>query len=468
MIPKIFTIPKTLKNMKNFKPNFKPKESELTFNKPLPNAQDAEISSLGGCLLDNHLFDSVAENLKAEDFYSRRHQAIFKAMQSLWQQKGVIDPITVINEVKKQGDDIGSVKEVADLTFGLPHFSDLTDWIKIVKDKSVVRQIIKLCSYLIEISLSEEMTAEEILNYGEAQLYQIRDSNFSQKNNHVAYPTLIENSIKEMQRRAKITDFMPGLKTGFKDLDLMARGLQKDYIILAGRTSMGKSSMASDLVTGMCLEQPELVIPYFSLEMTKEEIVNRQIAQLALVDISRMIDGNLTKTEWEKVAEAATKLSLLNIIVDDTPSITPSYVRARIRRLKKEFGRVDGIVIDHGGLMSPDVDTGKLRENTNQISKELFSMKKEFDMFVLRLQQLNRKPDERKGNEPQLSDLKESGNLEEDADSVWFLHREEYYHKTDSNAGKANLLIKKARNGWTGTVPLTWFGFCTHFSNAAN
>jgi replicative DNA helicase len=447
---------------------FRPIEIDRNqFNKPLPASIDSEKAVCGGVILDNDLMAQAVELLSLDDFYSPLHRRVFKAMLTLFKASQTIDPILIGEEMKKDGsiDSIGGVSTIANLTFGLPHFTDITNYCRIIKDKSIVRQTVKLCNLLTDQALAEESTAEELLNYGESEFYQIRDKNFTSKQSNDSYTDLLKASLTEMQRRAQSDKKIFGIQTGLTDLDRMTGGIQKEYIILAGRPSMGKSACGFDIARQACLINRDLVIPIFSLEMGKEQVVNRHIAQTALVDATRMKDGGLVRSEWGKVAQAVTELSDLNMPIDDTAKVTPNYIRARCRRWKKEFGRLDGIIIDYGGLITPDVDRGSTYENVNAISKELVAIKKEFNMFVLRLEQLNRDCEKRPDRRPRASDLRDSGNLEQDADSVWLLYREEYYHKTDANAGKAELIIGKTREGHVGTVPLAFLNFCTHFAN---
>ncbi len=440
---------------------------EQFLEKPLPSSPESERVILGAILLDNALISQAIEQLKPEDFYSPNYRRIFKAMIALFEKSERIDPILIGEELKKDGtsvDSMGGVATITNLTFGLPHFSDIADYAKVVKDKSVTRNLIKVCNQITSEALAEEDDAEVILDHAEQLIFALADERTRQGFAHVK-PVAEEVLAKVQEYAKRETHALTGLATGFRDLDQMTSGLQKtDLIIVAARPSMGKTALCLTLAQNAAIQE-KAVVAIFSLEMSKEQLVMRMLSSEARVDAHRFRTGYLTRDEWGRLATAIGTLSEANIFIDDTAGISVLEMRAKTRRLMAEQKKLDLIVVDYLQLMSGGGRIESRQQEVSKISRELKGLAKELNVPVVALSQLSRAPEARNPPRPLMSDLRESGSIEQDADVVSFIYREEYYKPTDENAGIAELLISKQRNGPTGTVKLAFLKEFTRFEN---
>ncbi len=440
---------------------------EQFLEKPLPSSPESERVILGAILLDNALISQAIEQLKSEDFYSPNYRRIFKAMIALFEKSERIDPILIGEELKKDGtsvDSMGGVATITNLTFGLPHFSDIADYAKVVKDKSVTRNLIKVCNQITSEALAEEDDAEVILDHAEQLIFALADERTRQGFAHVK-PVAEEVLAKVQEYAKRETHALTGLATGFRDLDQMTSGLQKtDLIIVAARPSMGKTALCLTLAQNAAIQE-KAVVAIFSLEMSKEQLVMRMLSSEARVDAHRFRTGYLTRDEWGRLATAIGTLSEANIFIDDTAGISVLEMRAKTRRLMAEQKKLDLIVVDYLQLMSGGGRIESRQQEVSKISRELKGLAKELNVPVVALSQLSRAPEARNPPRPLMSDLRESGSIEQDADVVSFIYREEYYKPTDENAGIAELLISKQRNGPTGTVKLAFLKEFTRFEN---
>lgn len=448
---------------KKMNPEF---QREQYLEKPLPSSTESERVILGAILLDNQLIAQAIETLTADDFYSPLHRRIFKAMTALFEKSERIDPILISEELKKDGsiESIGGVAAITNLTYGLPHFSNIFDYTKVVKDKSITRNLIKVCNQITSEALAEEQDASEILDNAERMIFALADERTRQGFSHVR--PVAETVLAKVQEFAKReTHALTGLATGFRDLDEKTSGLQKnDLIILAARPSMGKTALALTLGQNAALLE-NAVVAIFSLEMSKEQLVMRMLSSEAKVDAHRFRTGYLNRDEWGRLAEAIGTLSEANIFIDDTPGISVLEMRAKARRLVAEQKRLDLIVVDYLQLMSGSKRAESRQQEVSQISRELKGLAKELNVPIVALSQLSRAPEARNPPRPMMSDLRESGSIEQDADVVAFIYREDYYKPTEENAGLAELLIAKQRNGPTGTVKLAFLKEFTRFEN---
>ncbi|MGI8848703.1 MAG: replicative DNA helicase [Pyrinomonadaceae bacterium] len=439
---------------------------EQFLEKPLPSSPDSERVILGAILLDNQLISQAIEYLSKDDFYSPLHRRIFNAMMSLFERSERIDPILIGEELKKDGsiDSIGGIAAITNLTYGLPHFSDILDYARIVKSKATVRNLIKVCNQITSEALAEEEEAEIILDHAEQMIFALADERTRQGFAHVK--PIAETVLAKVQEYARReTHALTGLATGFRELDQMTSGLQKtDLIIVAARPSMGKTALCLTLAQNAAILE-KAVVAVFSLEMSKEQLVMRMLSSEARVDAHRFRTGYLTRDEWGRLAQSIGTLSEAKIFIDDTPGISVMEMRAKTRRLVAEQKKLDLVVVDYMQLMSGSRRTESRQQEVSQISRELKGLAKELDVPVVALSQLSRAPEARNPPKPLMSDLRESGSIEQDADVVAFIYREEYYKQSDENAGIAEILISKQRNGPTGSIKLAFLKEFTRFEN---
>jgi len=441
---------------------------EQYLEKPLPSSEESERVILGAILLDNSVIAQAVEHLKAEDFYSPLNRRVFAAMISLFEKQKQIDPILIGEELKKEGslESIGGITTITNLTFGLPHFSNVEEYIKVVRDKSVVRNLIRTCNSITGEALAEEDDAEVILDHAEQAIFALAEARTRQSFSRIA-PVADRILARVKEHAAGQSSGITGLSTGFTELDDMTSGFQRtDLIIVAGRPSMGKTALCLTVAQNAALKS-NAVVAVFSLEMSKEQLVTRMLSSEAHINAHRFRTGHLMSNEWEKLAGAIATLSDAKIFIDDTPGISALEIRAKSRRLAAEQKALDLIVVDYLQLMG----SGGGRRNDNrqqevsQISRELKALAKELDVPVLALSQLSRAPEARNPPKPLMSDLRESGSIEQDADVVAFIYREDYYKETEENKGLAELIVSKQRNGPTGTVKLAFLREFTRFEN---
>ena len=439
---------------------------EQFLEKPLPSSPDSERVILGAILLDNELITQAIEQISADDFYSPNNRRIFRAMIALFEKGDRIDPILIGEELKKEGaiDSIGGVATITNLTYGLPHFSNILDYTKVVKGKAMSRNLIKVCNQITSEALAEEEDAADILDNAERMIFALADEKTRQGFSHIQ--PIAETVLAKVQEFAKRESHaLTGLSTGFRDLDEKTSGLQPtDLIIVAARPSMGKTALCLTLAQNAAILE-KAVVAVFSLEMSKEQLVMRMLSSEARVDAHRFRTGYLTRDEWGRLAEAIGTLSNAKIFIDDTAGISVLEMRAKTRRLFAEQKKLDLIVVDYLQLMSGGKRSESRQQEVSLISRELKGLAKEMNVPVVALSQLSRAPEARNPPRPMMSDLRESGSIEQDADVVAFIYREDYYKPSEENAGVAELLIAKQRNGPTGTVKLAFLREFTRFEN---
>jgi replicative DNA helicase len=436
---------------------------------------DAERSILGAILLDNQTFYQ-ADNLRSEEFSLDSHRRIFARIIDMMSASRPVDIITLSEELRTQQqlEAIGGVAYLASLTDGVPPRANIQHYIRIVKDKALLRGLINLSNKSITRALEQSEPVDAILNDAEQGLISlsqdVRDTGFS----------TIEQIVTEhniIQRITNQTAGITGLATHFADLDEMTSGLQKgDLIIIAARPSMGKTSFVMNVAENAGVKDGN-VVAVFSLEMSRESLLMRMLCSHAKVDSHHLRNGFLSRDELNKLSNAVGTLMEAPIYIDDTPGIAVMNMRAKLRRLKQEKGRLDLIIVDYLQLMSsgPAGSTrrfGNRTEEVSAISRDLKLLAKEMHAPLIALSQLSRAPESRTGDhKPQLSDLRESGSIEQDADVVGFIFRPEVYEKDESKKmeleGEAELIISKQRNGPTGTVKLAFIKKCTRFESRA-
>ncbi len=446
---------------------------EQSLERALPNSAEAERAILGGVVLDNGLISQAIELLRPEDFYVPSHRRIFMAMIALFERGAEINPILIGEELKKENalESVGGISFITNLTYGLPHSTNIAHYAKVVRGKSMLRQLIKASNKITQEALEQEDEPEIILDHAEQAIFQLADERIRQGFVHVkpVAEQLLEK-IQEMEGRAAV---LTGLTTGFADLDKMTSGLQRqDLIIVAARPSMGKTSFALMLAENAAIHAGA-VVGIFSLEMSKEALVMRLLCSQGNIDAQRFRNGFLSRPEWAQIAKSLGILADSKIFLDDTASISVLEMRAKSRRLAAEQKKLDLIIVDYLQLMSGSAKRFESRQQeVSQISRELKALAKEMNVPVVALSQLSRAPESRSDHRPQLADLRESGALEQDADVVAFIYREEQYktpeernNLPEDQRNVAELIVAKQRNGPTGTVDLRFTPSSMRFDN---
>jgi replicative DNA helicase len=438
----------------------------------LPANVEAERSILGAILLDNLSYNQAAEHLKPEDFLLDSHRRIYSRMVDLAESSRAIDLITLAEELDRHGESeaIGGVAYIAGLLDGVPDRPSIEHYIKIVRDKALLRGLIHTATAAIARASEQSEFAEDILNDTEAQIFQLSEKRIGR--GFMRVQEIVKESFGStdalLQRGRRIT----GLETHYADLDEKTSGFQKsDLIIIAARPSMGKTSFAMNIAENVAIEDQKTVA-VFSLEMSKEALLQRMLCSVARVDAHKFRTGSLWQDDMRKIVQALENLTQAPIFIDDTPGITVSEMRAKSRRLLQSHGSLDLIVVDYLQLMSGG---SKRYENRTQevsaISRGLKALAKELAVPVVALSQLSRAPESRGAGDhrPQLADLRESGSIEQDADVVAFIFREELYKPDDPELdGVAELIIRKQRNGPTGTVKMAFLKSSTRFESLAD
>ncbi len=440
---------------------------EQYLEKPLPSSEESERVILGAVLLDHQVIAQAVEHLKPEDFYSPFNRRVFAAMIALFEKQSPIDPILVGEEMKKEGslEAFGGVPAITNLTYGLPHFSDVGEYITVVHDKSVMRQLIRTCNAITSHALAEDDEANVVLDRAEQEIFNLAEARTHESFARIA-PVAERVLARIQERKEGGSHGLTGLSTGFTRFDELTSGLQRtDLIIVAGRPAMGKTALCLTIAQNAALKS-DAIVAIFSLEMSKEQLVTRMLSSEAHINAVRFRTGHLFGNEGEKLDDAVAKLSAARIFIDDSPAISALEIRAKTRRLAAEQKGLDLIVIDYLQLMG---SSGRRNENrqqeVSQISRELKALAKEMDVPVLALSQLSRAPEARNPPKPLMSDLRESGSIEQDADVVAFIYREDYYKPSEENQGLADLIIAKQRNGPIGDVRLAFLKEFTRFEN---
>jgi replicative DNA helicase len=447
---------------------------EQSLERSLPNSAEAERAILGGIILDNGLISQAIELLRPEDFYVPSHRRIFLAMTALFERGAEINPILIGEELKKDNalESVGGISFITNLTYGLPHSTNIAHYAKVVRGKSMLRQLIRAANKITQEALEQEDEPELILDHAEHAIFELADERLRQGFVHVkpVAQELLEK-IQEMEGRSSV---LTGLTTGFADLDTLTSGLQRqDLIIVAARPSMGKTSFALMLAENAAIHVPGAVVGMFSLEMSKEALVMRMLCSQANIDAQRFRNGFLSRAEWTQIGKALNTLSDTRIFLDDSAGITVLEMRAKARRLATEQKRLDLIVVDYLQLMSGSAKRFESRQQeVSQISRELKGLAKELNVPLVALSQLSRAPESRSDHRPQLADLRESGALEQDADVVAFIYRPEIYkspeereNMPDDEKNVAELIVAKQRNGPTDTVKLRFTPSSMRFDN---
>jgi replicative DNA helicase len=446
---------------------------ELALDRSLPHSLEAERAVLGAILLDNRLYDQAAELLTDGDFHSEAHRKIFVRMEELSSSARAIDSVTLREALQKENDLelVGGAAYIASLIDGVPRISNLAQYARIVKEKSILRRLIHSTNEILLRSYAAEDDPLALLEQAEQSIFQISQERV--RGGFTSLSDLLKTTWESIHTLDERKELVTGVSSGFTDLDEMTSGFQKsDLVILAGRPGMGKTSLALNIGQHAAVREG-CTVGIFSLEMSAEQLVMRLLCGEARVDSHKVRSGFLNKADWQDLAKALSRLAQARIFIDDTPGISIVEMRSKSRRLMVEHG-LDMVIIDYMQLMSA-FSGGRQRFESRQqeistISRSLKGLAKELNIPVLALSQLSRAPEQRRGDHrPQLSDLRESGSIEQDADVVLFVFRPDLYAKDEEaeETGVAELIVGKQRNGPTGTVKLAFIDQWTKFENLA-
>ena len=429
-----------------------------------PQNVEAEKSVLGSMLIDEDAIGSAIEILDEIWFYDDANRRIYKAVVDLYQSRKNVDLVTLSNQLKSDGilDQVGGATYLSGIIDLVPTSANVEHYAQIVKEKGVLRRLIKNATSIISSSYESKGNVEEAVDNAERLIFEVADLKQSQKSMHIK--DLIKEGIENLDRLYQRKEHIIGIATGFTKFDNMTSGLQNsDLIIVAGRPSMGKSALAVSIAERVGIEQKKGVA-IFSLEMSKEQLVQRMLCSQARVDAHKVRSGYLSPSDWPKLTAAAGKLSEANIFIDDTPAISALELRAKARRLKAN-NNIDLIILDYLQLMRGSTKADSRQQEISEISRSIKALARELKIPIIALSQLSRAVESRQDHRPQLSDLRESGAIEQDADVVILLMREEYYAPTEENMGMADLIIAKQRNGPVGTIRLAFIKEYMRFEN---
>ena len=435
---------------------------DITLDRNVPHSVDAERSVLGAILLENTAINRAQEILAEDDFYRDPHRRIFKVMAALSERATAIDPVTVKEELVRSGDleAVGGPAYIASLLDGVPHSSNIEHYAKIVREKAVLRRLIDAGGEIVKTAYEASRDVDEILDQSERLVFEIAQDQM--RTGFLPMRTIADQSLKTIERLSEHRELVTGLATGFPTLNEMTSGLQpSDLVVIAARPGMGKTSFALNIAQHAAREGKSIGV--FSLEMSREQLFLRLLTGQARIDAHRMRTGRLGREEWARLTAAFGELAGMPIFIDDTAGTGVLEMRAKSRRLKLEHG-LDLLIVDYLQLMRGRGRAENRNQEISEISRSLKELAKELRLPVIAISQLSRAPEQR-GNDrrPQLSDLRESGAIEQDADVVMFIYREEVYKPTEENRGRAQIIIAKQRNGPIGNLDLAFIREYTKF-----
>ena len=431
-----------------------------------PNDIEAEQAVLGSMLTDKDAVIAAIEVLKPEDFYREDNKTIYTAVLSLYNRAEPVDIITLKSELSSMGkfDSVGGLEYLAELPEKVPTTANVDKYIKIVEEKAILRNLIKTANEIITLGYDPTEEVEDIMDNAEKKIFDIMQSK-NQKGYTPIKDILIE-TFAQLEQLYNQKQHITGVPTGFADLDYKTAGFHgSDLVLVAARPAMGKSAFALNIATNAAV-RAKVPVAIFSLEMSKEQMVNRILCSEAMVDSNKVRTGKLDEQDWAKLASALGPLSEADIFIDDTPGISVMEIRAKCRKLKLEKG-LGMVVIDYLQLITASSNRrgGSREQEIAEISRSLKILAKELDIPVIALSQLSRAPEQRPDHRPMLSDLRESGSIEQDADKVIFLYRDDYYNEDSEKKNVADIILAKHRGGSTGTVDLAWLPSYTKFAN---
>lgn len=431
-----------------------------------PHSLEAEVSVLGAALLSRAAATEIVELLNPEDFYRSAHRIVFESIQDLMNKSDPVDPVTLLDHLVATDrlDQVGGAVAVQGLAAAVPTAANASYYARIVSDKALMRKVIEAGTEIVGIGYEPTEDPKAAVNQAESVMFDVAEGRVASE--AVPLSELLNPAFEEIERRYKLGDDVIGLPTGFKLLDRITSGFQpQQLIVLAARPAMGKTTLAMSMAHYMTaqLKRP---VAFFTLEMSKEEIVMRMLSSEAMIDGKRIKTGQLEDTDWRKLADALGTLADAPLYIDDSPNITMLEIMSKCRRLKQRGG-LDLIIVDYLQLMSSHKKVENRQQEVAEISRAMKMLAKELNIPVIALSQLNRGVETRTDKRPMLADLRESGSVEQDADIVMFVYRDEVYDPESPDQGVAELIISKHRNGATGTVKLAFLGHVTKFANLA-
>ena len=437
---------------------------EALLKRVLPHSVEAEQSVIGSMLMDREAIVVASGILRGEDFYGRQYGVVFEAMVELNDEGKPADLITLQNRLKEKDvpPEISSLEFIKDMVAAVPTSANIRYYADIVAEKSTLRRLIRLNEEIANTCYAGKESLEYILEDTEKKIFDLLQKRNS--SDYVPIREIVMNAMNRIEAASRNKGVVTGIPTGFIDLDYRTAGMQpSDLILLAARPSMGKTAFVLNIAQYVAFKQNETVA-IFSLEMSKEQLVNRLFSLESKVDSQHIRTGNLTDTEWEKLIESAGIIGKSHLIIDDTPGISIAELRSKCRKYKLEHG-LKMIIIDYLQLMSGSGRTDSRQQEISDISRSLKALARELNVPVLALSQLSRAVEQRPDHRPMLSDLRESGAIEQDADVVMFIYRDDYYNKDTELKGVAEVIIAKQRNGPIGTINLAWLPDYTKFAN---
>lgn len=432
-----------------------------------PQNIEAEQSVLGGILSESEAINKVVDIVSSEDFYRDAHRRIYELMIELYEKNEAIDIITLSSLAKDRGilDQIGGVTYLSSLVDMMPSAANIVQYAKMVREKAILRELINVANEIIERSHEVDLDVEDYVDDAEKMIFQVSEKKF--KPSFYPIKDVVKENIKTIWKLYEQKQAVTGIPTGFIELDRLTSGLQPcDLIVVAGRPSMGKTAFCMNIAQYVSmLKDSPIPVGIFSMEMSKEQLVTRMLSSEAEVDHTRLRTGTLSGSELQKIFQAAGRLSEAKIFIDDSPSMSILELRARARRLSKEHN-VGLLIIDYLQLIKGRTNTERREQEISEISRFLKALAKELKIPVIAISQLNRMVEQREDKRPRLADLRESGAIEQDADLIIFIYREEVYHKDKESAkGVAEIIIGKQRNGPTDTVKLAFIDKYATFKN---
>ncbi len=435
-----------------------------------PHSREAEQSLLGGLMLDEASWEAVADQVTEEDFYFVAHRLIFRALASLAEAGQPRDVVTASEWLQREGslETAGGLAYVGTLARDTPSAANVAAYAAIVRARSVLRQLIRIGTDIAQSGYDPQgREVPELIDAAERQVFQIADAGLRNKQGFVPIRRLLTEALDKIDILFQSDNPITGLGTGLIDFDEKTAGLQPgDLVVIAGRPSMGKTSFAMNLAEHAAIRD-KVPTAIFSMEMPGQQLAMRMISSLGRIDQSKVRTGRLSDTDWPRITSAATLIAEAPMFIDDSPSLSPTEIRARARRLKREHG-LGLIVVDYLQLMQVPGNKENRTTEISEISRSLKALAKELSVPVIALSQLNRNLEQRPNKRPVMSDLRESGGIEQDADLIVFIYRDEVYNPESPDKGTAEIIIAKQRNGPTGTVRLTFLGQYTRFENFAS
>lgn len=436
---------------------------ETSAMRSLPQSTEAEQSVIGSMIIDKTAISQVVEKLKEEDFYRDGHKILYKTIREMFQRDMAVDLLTILEYLKSTDmlEKSGGVTYISELSASIPTTANLGAYIKIVEEKSLLRKLIKSSTKIIEESYNGQDDVDKVLDSAQKKIFDIAEKKNS--GDYEVLSSVLERGFLEIERLFNNKGEITGVGSGIKDLDDKTSGFQKgEMILIAARPSMGKTTFALNIAETAALRHGKSVV-IFSLEMPREQLAYKLLCSEASVDMLKLRTGNLEDDDWERIAKATGPLSKAKIYIDDTAGLSVMEMRSKCRKIKMEHG-IDMILIDYLQLMSGS-NTESRQQEVSEISRSIKALAKEMECPVIALSQLSRAPEQRADHRPMLSDLRESGSIEQDADVVMFLYRDEYYNKESEERGTAECIIAKQRNGPVGTVKMAWIGAHSKFAN---